>query len=381
MRRIRIFIILCFLLITACAPKNKQAELQKLERRRDSLNQQIEKLKTEISRERGSAAEEPKITYVTIQQVKRTNFQHFIKVQGTVESDNNILIPAQTSGVVKKIHADEGDNVSKGQLLAELDGAIIEGSIAEVENSLDLAQTIFERQERLWNKKIGSEIEYLRAKNNKETLEKKLKTLREQHKLTQITSPINGTVDDILIKEGEMASAGRGAIRIVQLSQLKIKASLSENYISEVKKGDTVHVSLPVIDTEFDLIIDAVSQVIDPDNRTFEIEIKIPPKEKGLKPNMLAVVTINDYTDPQALVVPQNIIQKTGAQKFLFTALENSGEWRAQKKIVQTGVNQGDKIEVTEGIQEGDNIITFGFQNLADGQRLSVEIAEEVKPD
>jgi len=376
MKQIQIFAILSVLLITACAPQDKQARLGKLERQRDNINQQIEKLKTEIGREGGSEVREEKITYVAVQQVNLSPFKHFIKVQGTVESDNNILIPAQTSGLVEKIHVAEGDKVSRGQLLAELDGAIIERSVAEVENSLDLAQTIFERQERLWEKNIGSEIEYLRAKNNKENLEKKLETLHEQHKLTKITSPINGTVDNIMIKEGEMAAAGRGTIRIVQLSQLKITASVSENYISHVKRKDNVHVAVPVIGREYDLTIDAVSQVIDPDNRTFEIEIKIPSGEKDLRPNMLSVVTINDYTNPQALVVPQNIIQKTGSQKFMFAALEKDGQWTAQKRIIQAGVNYGDAVEVREGIEEGDFVITFGFQNLADGQRISVEKIE-----
>lgn len=376
MKKIQFLAVLSILLIAACGPKNKQTRLEKLERQRDTLNQQIEKLRTEIAEKRGIEVRNDKITYVTIQQVSLSQFKHFIKVQGTVESDNNILIPAQVSGLVEKILVSDGDKVTQGQLLAELDGAILERSIAEVENALDLAQTIFERHERLWKKNIGSEIEYLRAKNNKENLEKKLETLHEQYKLTKITSPINGTVDNVMIKEGEMAVAGRGTIRIVQLSQLKITASVSENFISTVKRNDIVHIAVPVIDKEYDLKVTAVSQVIDPANRTFEIEIRIPSREKDLKPNMLSVVTINDYTNPQALVVPQNIIQKTGSQKFMFVALEEDGQWIAQKRAIRTGVNYGDRIEVREGIEEGDFIITFGFQNLADGQRISVEKTE-----
>ena len=150
-----------------------------------------------------------KLMYVAVSEVKPDVFQHFIKVQGTVESDNNILIPAQSSGVVKKIHVRDGDNVRQGQLLAELDGAILERGIAELEHGLELASTIFERQGRLWKKNIGSEIEYLTAKNNKEGLEKKLETLQEQYNLTKIHAPISGTVDDVLIKEGEMAKKFR----------------------------------------------------------------------------------------------------------------------------------------------------------------------------
>jgi len=373
MKHIQVFAILGILLIAGCAPKDKRAQLAKLERQRDRLNQQIEKLKSEIGPADEAAAQEGKTTYVAVQQISLSSFRHFIKVQGRVESDNNILIPAQTSGLVKKIYVDEGDRVSRGMLLAELDGAILEKSIAEVANSLELARTIFERQKRLWDKNIGSEIEFLRAKNTKENLEKKLETLEEQLKLTMITSPIGGTVDDILIKEGEMAGAGRGAIRIVQLSQLKITASLSENNISRVKRGDIVHVAVPVAGEELDLTISAVSQVIDPDNRTFEIEIEIPRDVKQLKPNMLAVVTVNDYTNHQALVVAQNIIQRTGDQKFVFAATDDNGQWIAQKRIIREGESYGGKTEITEGLQEGDLIITFGFQNLADGQPIAVE--------
>jgi membrane fusion protein (multidrug efflux system) len=235
---------------------------------------------------------------------------------------------------------------------------------------LALARTIFERQERLWKKNIGSEIEYLQAKNNKEGLEMKLETLREQLNLTKILAPIEGMVDNVLIKEGEMAAAGFGAFRIVQLSLLKITASLAENYIPRVKKGDVVRVLVPVIDREFDQTVGAVSQVIDPDNRTFEIEIQVPRSERDLKPNMLAVITINDYSSPDALVVPQNIVQETGSSKFLFVAVEAGGIWKAERREVKTGESFDNQVEVLTGIQPGEHVITLGFQSLADGQSI-----------
>jgi membrane fusion protein (multidrug efflux system) len=242
-----------------------------------------------------------------------------------------------------------------------------------VENALNLATTIYERRKRLWDKNIGSEIEFLQAKNNKENLEKRLETLNEQYRLTKITSPISGTIDNILIKEGEMAAAGLGAIRIVQLSRLKIKASLSENNISRVKKNDLVSVEVPVLGLHFENSIASVSQVIDPDNRTFDIEIDVPQEQKKLKPNMLGVVTITDYTNPQALTVPQNTIQKTGTEQFLFIAQEENDSWIARRKVVDTGESYDSQVEITKGLDEGDYVITFGFQNLSDGQRISVE--------
>jgi membrane fusion protein (multidrug efflux system) len=377
MRKATLLLILGVFFLTACGPRDKQSQLQRMERQRDALNEKIEQLKAELSESTtGNPQIREQLMYVAISEVKPEVFEHFIKVQGTVESDNNILIPAQASGIVKKILVDEGDKVTEGQLLAELDGSIYESSIAEVENALDLAITIFERRKRLWDKNIGSEIEFLQAKNNKENLEKRLETLHEQYQLTKITSPINGNVDDILIKEGEMAATGQGAIRIVQLSKLKIVAALSENYISRVTKKDIVHVAIPVLGLHFEQSIGSVSQVIDPDNRTFDIEIDVPSEQKSIKPNLLAVVTITDYKNTQAIVVPQNIVQKTGTEQFLFVAFEENGQWIAKKKIVHVGESYDNETEIIDGITEGDFIITLGFQNLADGQLVTVSKEE-----
>ncbi len=364
--------VLTVMMIATCAPpRDNQARLARLEAQREALTAQIEQLKAEIAQEGGEAPQEA-LAYVRGVEVQPALFRHFIQAQGTVESDNNILIPAQSNGVVKKIHVRQGDSVRRGQLLAELDAAILESGIAELEHGLELAATIFERQDRLWKKNIGSELEYLTAKNNKENLEKKLETLQEQHKLTKIFAPISGTVDGVLIKEGEMAAAGFGTIRIVQLSRLKLKAFLSENYISRIKKGDTVQVRIPVAAREMGLTVDAVSQVIDPNNRTFQIEIRIPAREKDLKPNMLAVITINDYSSPEALTVPQNVVQETGSGSFLFVVEEQDGGWIAHRRDVVPGVNYGDRLEINDGLSAGEFVVTFGFQNLADGQPVSI---------
>lgn len=360
------------LILAACGPPSEEAQLARLERQRDALTEEIENLKQKIAQKANPGVKREKVMNVEISQVEKGIFRHFIQVQGTVESDNNVLISPQSSGVVKKIYAQAGTKVNKGQLLVELDGAILESSIAEVENGLKLANTIFERQQRLWNKNIGSEIEFLQAKNNKEGLEKKLATLEEQYKMTKIFAPLSGTIDEVLIKEGEMAVAGMGAVRIVQLSNLKIKVDLSEIYISRIKKNDLVHVDIPVTGREFDLHVDAVSQVIDPNNRTFQIEMKIPPSEAGIKPNMLSVLTINDYTNQEALIVPLNIVQETGQEQFIFVAEPLDGNWMARRRSIKTGYSYDDRTEVLSGLQEGEHVVTFGYQNLADGQKLTV---------
>lgn len=373
MKKIAFITLIGFMAFYACGPGNDQAKLERLERQRDALNERIAQLKAELSQESEANPSEEKPTYVRIEEIQPSLFQHFIKVQGTIESDNNILIPAQTSGIVKKIHVDEGDNISQGHLLAELDSVVLESSIEEMKTSLRLATTIYERQQRLWKKNIGSEIEYLQAKNNWESLEKGLNTLLEQLQMTKIVSPIDGRVDDILIKEGEMAVAGVGTIRIVQLSRLKVVAALAENYIARVKKNDEVRIHVPVLGIEFEHTIDAVSQVIDPNNRTFQIEIKVPKNQKTLKPNLLAEVIINDYSNPQALIVPYNIVQETGSEQFLFVASQENSRWRAHKRVVKTGEDYQDQVEVREGLAPGEQVVTLGFQNLADGQPIAFE--------
>ncbi|UCE40617.1 MAG: efflux RND transporter periplasmic adaptor subunit [Candidatus Aminicenantes bacterium] len=365
--------VLITLIIAACGPpQDNRARLARLEAQREALDVQIEQLKAEIAGETDATPKQA-LAYVRGIELQPSLFQHYIQVQGTVESDNNILIPAQSNGVVKKIHVRQGEHVSRGQLLAELDGAILERGIDELTHSLELVTTIYERQERLWNKNIGSEIEYLQAKNNKENLEKKLETLQEQYKLTKIHAPISGSVDDVMIKEGEMAAAGYGTIRIVQLTRLKITASLSENYISRVSKNHPVKVLIPVIGRELELKINAVSQVIDPNNRTFKIEIKIPAREKDIKPNMLSVVTINDYTNAEALTVPYNVVQDTGIGYFLFVAEKQNDQWIAKRRTVTLGENYADRVEIREGLSAGEFVITFGFQALADGQTVSLQ--------
>jgi membrane fusion protein (multidrug efflux system) len=360
------------LILAACGPRSDEAQLARLERQREALTEEIEKLKEEIAQKPNPGVKQEKLVNVKISPVEKGRFQHFIQVQGTVESDNNVLVAPQSSGIVKKIQVNVGNEVVKGQLLAELDGSVLESSIAEVENGLKLAETIFERQQRLWDKNIGSEIEFLQAKNNKDGLEKKLETLKEQYKLTKIFAPLSGTVDEILIKEGEMAVAGQGAVRVVQLSNLKINVDLSEVYISRIKKNDLVHVKIPVIGREFDLSVDAVSQVIDPQNRTFQIEMKIPDSESGIKPNMLAVLTINDYTNDDALTVLQNIIQQTGQGQFVFVAEQLNGDWISRRRSVKVGNSYEDRAEILSGLRPGEYVVTFGYQNLADGQKLAV---------
>ncbi len=358
-----------------CGQMNDRAKLRKLEAERQKLSAEIQALKDKLSKS-GQTDVGEQHPHVDVKAIEEIPFHHYINVQGTVESDNNILIPAQSSGVVKKIHVKEGEKVGKDQLLAELDGAIIQKGLEEIRVNLELARSVYQRQSRLWEKGIGSEVQYLQAKTNKEALGKRLAATEEQYKLTKIISPISGSVDEILIKAGEAVAAGFGTIRVVNLSDPKITAQLSEEYIRQVKVGNPVKVELPVLDSSFDSKIVAVSQVIDPRNRTFPIDVAFPARAEEIQPNILAVLTINDYSNLNAKSVPVNVVQKTEDSHFLFIARPSTADasqpWTVEKKTVRIGKTWENRVEILTGLQAGEYIIVQGFQDLADGQKVQI---------
>ncbi len=369
-----ILLIALTILFVACGSDDKSAELKKLEAQRNALDSQISVLRSELSAA-GNTRQEAIYSTVALVKIQPQPFVHSLRIQGNIESDNNILIPARVSGIVKKIYVRQGDRVQAVQLLAELDGVIYEKSIEELEINLELATTVFEKQKRLWEKEIGSEIQYLQAKTNKEGLEKKLATVREQYELTKIKSPISGTVDDILIRENEGTAAGFGTIRVVNFIDLKIKAHVSESNIGRLKKGDPVQVDVPVVGKSFTSKIQSVSQVIDATNRTFSIEIGVPVAAGEIRPNMMTVLNVQNYENPAALTVPINTVQRTENSNFLFLAKlvdSTNGFWQIERREVKTGLDNDKNIEITEGLLAGEFVVTTGFQDLADGQMVKV---------
>lgn len=373
MKKYIIYTLLIMLILASCSSENKQDQLKELKVKRDKLNQEIAQLEIEIKKS-GNLKEDPTvISTVSVEMAKAKPFNHYIEIQGDVKSDKNINIPAEASGIVTKIFVSEGQSVKKGQVIAQIDDVILKKNIEQAETNLDLTKTIFERQERLWSKKIGSEIKYLESKTNKESLEKQLSTLKEQMDKSKIKSPINGTIDKIDIKEGEMAVAGMPTIRVIEISDLKILSNISEKYITQIKDNSTVEITLPSINFNFKARITSVAKVIDPDNRTFGIEIKIPNNIKNVKANMLAVVKINDYTNPKAITVPLNSIVKTMDGQYVYIVEEKEGKTISAKRTIITGNYDSERIEVLKGLKECDKVITFGFQNVSDGQIINVK--------
>jgi len=361
------------LFLVSCGGKtvDKQAQLEDLKKQRDKLTTQITQLETEINPQGMQQA-----TLVRILQVVRGSFEHYIEVQGRIDGNENIAVgPRNAGGVVTKIFVTQGDHVTAGQVLAELDNQVLKQTLQELQTSLDYATDMYNRQKNLWDQKIGSEAQYLAAKNSKESLEGKMKTLQDQLDMSKIVSPINGTVEDIPIKVGQMASPAspQPCFRIVNFSRAKAVADVSEAYSAKIKTGDPVKVFLPDLNTELNATVTFSSKYINPTNRTFTVEAMLPPPD-GLtfRANMIAVVRIKDYSNASSITIPQNYIQ-SGREEghFVFVAEEKDGKYYARKRSVTPFITYNGLTEVLDGLKEGDKVITTGYKDLYEGQLIS----------
>jgi RND family efflux transporter MFP subunit len=366
--------VLAFACSSGSEVDKKKAELAELKTQQQEITGKIKQLETDLARLSPAKAAETRIKLVEVTPVQPQTFKHYISVQGAVESDNNVMVSPKTGGVVTAVYVKEGDRVSKGQVLAVIDDAVMRQSVEELKTSLDLATTVYQKQENLWNQKIGSEIQYLQAKNNKESLERRLQTLNSQLAMNRITSPLSGTVDEVNVKAGEAASPGLGVVRVVNLAEVKVKARVADSYISAVKKGDEVKIILPDIKENIDGKISFVGQVVNPQSRTFDIEVTLNNRDNKLKPNMLAVININDKTTQNAIVIEENFVQQTETGNVVFVA----GSQKAEARKVKTGLSYNGNVEILEGIKPGDSVITNGYQDLVDGQAIKVSNTDKL---
>jgi len=372
-----LFVVILFM--ASCSSGDKNEQLKELKKERNNLktelnniNQQISKIEDKIL---GNGGELParNQTFVKTSVMQTETFRHYINVQGDISSDNNIMVPVESPGVVKTIYVEEGDDVKKGQKLARIDASVIEKQITELKTNLDFARDVFERRKRLWEKEIGSEIEYLQAKNTKETLEKKLATVNEQLSKTTIKAPLSGTVDEVFLKEGEMAPAGFAAARVVQLSKMKIKAEVSESYLNQIAKGNEVIVSPVNSNEKYISKVITVGKIINPDNRTFLVEVALPEAKSLSTPNMIMELKILNYINENAITVPVNVVQKTQNKHFLFMAKQSGDKWVSEKRWIKTGMTFKNKMEITDGLKQGEYVITSGYQGLGDEEPIVIK--------
>ncbi|GAB3944384.1 efflux RND transporter periplasmic adaptor subunit [Spirosoma harenae] len=363
-------------LLAACSGEKKsdletkREELSELKTQQGELNTKIKALEAELTKLDPKKQEDVRVKDVTVAPLTASTFKHFVELQGTIDAKNNVQVSPKSGGVVTAVYVKEGDNVRAGQAIAKVDDQLLRESMEEVKTQLSLANTVFEKQASLWKQQIGTEIQYLQAKNNKESLERRLSTLNTQLGQSTVTAPISGVVDHVMVKVGQSAAPGMGLVQVVNLSQLKAVAKVSDTYSGSVRKGDAVDIEFPDLNKKLNSKISFVATTVDPSNRTFTIEAPLP-SDNALKPNMLARIKINDKTQAKAIVINQNLIQSTEAGQLVYVAVNEGGKKIAKAKTIKTGQSYGGQIEVTQGLQSGDQIVTTGYQDLVDGQPIN----------
>lgn len=349
-------------------PEEKKAALAKKRNELMELQGQITQLESEL----GEAAKEKEVSkLIEAMPVKSETFNHFIEVQGTVESDKNVSILPEMPATITSLRVKAGDKVSAGQVIATLDAGTFNTQVAELQTQLGLATTVYEKRKRLWEQKIGSEIEYLQAQTQKQSLENNIATLRQQMRKSVVTSPISGTIDEVYAKQGQLANPAMPIARVVNVSDVKLVADVSENYLSAVKKGDKVKVNFSALGTETDEKVSFVGQTINSSNRTFVIQINLANKDGKIKPNLVGTVKINDFQQENAITVPTNLIQiGTDGNKFVYVVKEVEGKKVAKKVNVKTGMTYEGSTVVVEGLAAGDQLVSKGYNEVVDGEAV-----------
>ncbi|HWZ14484.1 MAG TPA: efflux RND transporter periplasmic adaptor subunit [Mucilaginibacter sp.] len=363
MKKILYFSTILFL--AACSnnkPKDKTAELADLQKQQAAINAKVSKLQAEIGKK-----DSVKSTDVSTYTVTPSRFTNYIQIQGKIDAQDNVMAYPQSPGVITAIYVKAGQHVSKGQVMVQLDNSVLNQNIAQAETQVSLNRTLFERQKNLWDQKIGTEVQFLQAQTALKSSLKQIDVLRQQANMYRITSPINGTVDQMDLKLGQVAQPGTSGIRVVNADLLKIKADVPESYASKVNQGDNVLVVVPDANDSVTAKISFAAKVIDAASRSFGIEVKLP-KRNTLRPNMTAVLKIADYSKNNALVVPVNTIQRSEAGDYVF--VNQNGI--AKRKNVKIGATYGGKSEILSGLTAGDQLVTDGASNIEDGDKIRV---------
>ncbi|MBL8001911.1 MAG: efflux RND transporter periplasmic adaptor subunit [Flavobacteriales bacterium] len=314
---------------------------------------------------------------VTALTLKPTRFEHFVQVHGHVKADKSADLYGG-GGRVRRILVQEGDRVSQGQLLVDLDNDAIEKQMAQAEAAYELARDVFAKQEALWKQQIGSEVQYLQAKSNKEQAEAGLAAMREQLRMSRITAPFSGTVDEIMVTVGQMTAPQLPVARVVDLAGASLEAEVPESYLQRVKAGDPVRVEFPSLGDTIMASLSNVSRYIDPANRTFKVALRMPAGEGYVRPNLLSVVHIRDVVQDSAVVVPARCIQEDVEGRSYVFVLDSDKDGRqvTRKVLVDRVMDYRGltmvKRDAVEGLNGTETIVDEGAKSVADGQRVQV---------
>ena len=371
----KILIIATSLLLVACGGKStddliKDKNLSELKTRKTALQAEIAKIDAALSGNKTAESE----ALVSVLTVKDTLFNHYLEIQGNVDTKENVLIQPEFSGTLTSLNVKAGQKVSKGQILGRVDDAGMSQQLASMENQYALAKTTFERQKNLWDKKIGSEIQYLQAQTQMISAQKAVAQMRAQVAKTLIRAPFSGTIDEVFVERGQVvAPSPQGLMRIVNLSNMYVSTTVPETYIGKLKVGTTVDVFLTSLGKTYKGKVRQVGSFINPNNRSFGIEVTVPNPENLLRPNQVAKLKIIDYTANNAVVVPTNVVQEDGQHnKFVYVATNINGKKGIAKKvIVKVGKSSNNVTEILSGLSANDVVVSEGANTISDGMKLN----------
>jgi len=383
------------LLLASCGGKKEQSvqdvvasnDLAKIREKKASLEDEIQILTEDIKLLNNKISEldtNKKVPLITVLSAKEEVFDHYLELQGAVQTKQNVLIYPEMPGLLVRIYVKEGQYVKKGQTLAKIDDGGLANQLAQIEAQAALAETTYKRQKRLWEQKIGSEIQFLQAKTNYEAQTNAVSQLRRQLAKSVITAPFSGVIDDVIKEQGTVVAPGMGSevFRIVNLKNMYIETDVPESYITSIKKGKNVEVEFPVLGEKLTSKIRQAGNFINPANRTFKVEVGVPNKEGNIKPNLTAKLKINDYSNEKAILIPQSIIsENANGEQYVYVVEDIKDQiGTAKQTIITTGKTQGDIIEVLSGIESGIKIIEEGARSVKNGQEVKIlTFSEEVK--
>lgn len=370
------------LFILACQPSAEikysddlagmKAELKDKSSALKSLQSRVDELKEEINRLDPPKEKDPVL--VSTLQIEPIEFKRYTDVQAVVVSEDLVSASSETGGRIIELLVKENDYVQKNQLIARIDMQTMDKQIAEVQKSLELATIVYQRQKRLWDQNIGSEIQYLEAQNNKERIEKSLETMNAQRSKSNVYAPIAGVVDMEFLKQGEMSSPGMPIVNILNTYNVKFVADVPESYLENIKRGDYVDIYIPALDKEMKKRVSQIGRTIDPANRTFKIEINTTNKGAVLKPNLLAEVKFNDLTIKDAVTIPANLIQEeVSGRRYVYKVVQQKGKPFAQKTFIEIGENNGELVVIEDGLSAKDMIVADGAKTISDDTPISIQ--------
>lgn len=379
-------VLITALVLISCGENNSKSvqdiiesnNLEQIRKKKSSLDAQQQEIADQLKLLETKIKEldpQQKIPLITTITAEEKLFNHFVELQGNVTTKQNVVISAEYGGVLRSVYVKEGQKVKSGQLLAKIDDGGLSQQLAQLKIQTELAKTTFERQKRLWDQKIGSEIQYLQAKTAYETQKEATNQLAQQLAKTVVRAPFSGTIDDIITEQGTVVAPGQSPLfRIVSLSDMYIETDVPESYIASIKEGKDVEVEFPVLGKKIDAKVRQAGDFINPANRTFKIQVPVPNKDNLIKPNLTAKLRINDYTSEKAILIPQSIISENaqGEQYVYVVTNKTDSIATAKRVIIETGKTQGDKIEVLSGLENGAEIVDEGARSVKDGQDVKI---------